>query len=155
MLTVGGAVTVNVALAVTLDAHDDVAVHVTVVVPPHANGAPVLLLVTVTLHPPLFVAPPNQVLYAASTAACVWQLVVVVLVGVVKLTVVDAGTVNVALHVVLNGAQLLLYVKVTVLLPPQLLGAPVLLLLNAPLHPPLALAVPSHAVNAASTCACV
>ena len=71
MLTVGGALTVKVALAVTLDAHDEVAVHVTVVVPPHADGAPVLLLVTVTLHPPLFVAPLNQVLYAASTCPCV------------------------------------------------------------------------------------
>ncbi len=71
ILTVGGALTVNVALAVTLDAHDDVAVHVTVVVPPQADGAAVLLLVTVTLHPPLFVAVANQLAYAASTAPCV------------------------------------------------------------------------------------
>ncbi len=63
--------TVNVALAVTLAAHKDVAVHITVAVPPHADGAAVLLLVTDTLHPPLFVTPVNQVLYVASTAACV------------------------------------------------------------------------------------
>src|SRR6266436_4569022 len=157
MLTVGGAVTVNVALAVTLDAHDDVAVHVTVVVPPHANGAPVLLLVTVTLHPPLFVAPPNQVLYAASTAACVWQLVAVVLVGVVKRTVVDGGRVNVALHVVSNGALAVtldahddVAVHVTVVVPPHANGAPVLLLVTVTLHPPLFVAPPNQVLYAAS-----
>jgi hypothetical protein len=46
-------------------------------------------------------------------------------------------------------------VKVTVVLPPQALGAPVLLLLRAPLHPPLELAVASHAVNSALTADCV
>ena len=61
----------NVALAVTLDAHEEVAVHVTVDVPPQLLGAAVLLLVTDILHPPLLVTPVNQVLYAASTAACV------------------------------------------------------------------------------------
>ena len=39
-------------------------------------------------------------------------------------------------------------------MPPQKLGAPLLLLLKPPLHPPLALAVASHVVNAASACAC-
>ena len=43
----------------------------------------------------------------------------------------------------------------TVALPPQADGAPVLLLLNDPLHPPLALAVASHALKAASTADCV
>ena len=73
----------------------------------------------------------------------------------VNARVVDDGTVNVAEHVVLNGAQLLLYVKTTVVVPPHAKGAPVLLLLNAPLHPPLALAVASHVVNAVFTAACV
>ena len=44
-----------------------------------------------------------------------------------------------------NGAQVLVYVKVTVVAPPQLDGAPVLLLVKTPLHPPLAEAVANHA----------
>jgi hypothetical protein len=55
------------------------------------------------------------------------------------------------LQVVTVGAQLLVYVKVTVVLPPQALGAPVLLLLLAPLHPPLEVADASHAANSAFT----
>ena len=61
----------NVALAVTFGAHEEVAVHVTVAVPPQLLGAAVLLFVTDTLHPPLFVTVVNQLAYAASTAACV------------------------------------------------------------------------------------
>jgi hypothetical protein len=66
-----------------------------------------------------------------------------------------AVTVKLALQVVVVGVQLLVYVKVTIFVPPHARGAPVLLLLNAPLHPPLELAVASHAVNSASTAACV
>ena len=62
---------------------------------------------------------------------------------------------NVAWQVVVNGAQVLVYVKVTVLEPPQAGGAPVLLLDRIPLQPPLADAVANHALKAVFTCACV
>ena len=65
-------------------------------------------------------------------------------------------TVKVAEQVVVVGAQLLVYVKVTVLAPPQALGPAVPpLWLRAPLHPPDEVAVASHATKAASTWACV
>ena len=51
---------------------------------------------------------------------------------------------------VLGGSQPLVAVKVTVVEPPQGDGAPVLLLLKEVLQPPVALAVASQAVNAAS-----
>jgi len=42
-----------------------------------------------------------------------------------------------------------------VVAPPQGGGAPVLLFVNTPLHPPLAVAVANHALKAVFTCACV
>ena len=69
----------------------------------------------------------------------------VVFTGQASTTVGDAGTVKVAWQVVVNGAQVLVYVNVTVVEPPQFDGAPVLLFVSTPLHPPLALAVASHA----------
>jgi hypothetical protein len=58
--------------------------------------------------------------------------------------------------VVVNGAQLLVYVNVTVMDPPvQAGGAPVLLFVNTPLHPPVPDAVANHALKAVFTCACV
>ena len=79
----------------------------------------------------------------------------VVFTGQVITTAVGAGTVNVAWQVVVNGAQLLVYVKLTVVEPPvQALGAPVLLFVNTPLHPPLPDAVTNHALKALFTCAC-
>ena len=62
---------------------------------------------------------------------------------------------NEAVQVVVVGAQLLVYVNVTVVEPPQLDGAAPALLLSAPLHPPLDDAVASHAANSAFTWACV
>ncbi|MBK9016250.1 MAG: hypothetical protein IPM82_20490 [Saprospiraceae bacterium] len=59
---------------------------------------------------------------AVLTAACVWQAAVVVLVGQVSTTVGAAATVNVAVQVETKGAQLLLYVNVTVVEPPQMEG---------------------------------
>ena len=79
------------------------------------------------------------------TAACAWQAVVVVFAAQVSTTVGGAGTVKVAWQVVVNGAQVLVYVNVTVVEPPQLEGAPVLLFVRTPLQPPEALAVASHA----------
>jgi hypothetical protein len=66
-------------------------------------------------------------------------------------TVGGVATVKLALQVVVVGAQLLVYVKVTVAVPPQAEGAPVLLLLLAPLHPPLELAVANQAANCVLT----
>jgi hypothetical protein len=130
-------------------------VKVTVVDPPQADGAPVLLLVKPPLQPPLAVAVANQVAKAVFTAACVWQAAVVVFVGQVKTTGGAVGTVNVAWQVVVSGAQLLVYVKVTVVDPPQAAGAPVLLLVKPPLQPPLAVAVANQVAKAVFTAACV
>ena len=47
------AVTVNVAVHVLGASQSDVTVNVTVFDPPHANGAPVLLLAILELQPPL------------------------------------------------------------------------------------------------------
>jgi len=44
-------------------------------------------------------------------------------------------------------------VKTTVVDPPHAFGAPVLLFVKLPLHPPLAVAVASHAANAVFTAA--
>jgi hypothetical protein len=46
-------------------------------------------------------------------------------------------------------------VNVTIVFPAQAAGAPVLLLVNTPLHPPLPEAVANHALKAVFTCACV
>ena len=73
--------------------------------PPQAKGAPVLSLVNTPLQPPVAETVANQVENAAFTAACVWQAATVVLVGQIRLTVGAAGTVKVAVHVVVNGAQ--------------------------------------------------
>ena len=78
---------------------------VTVVEPPQAKGAPVLLLVNTPLQPPLADAVANQVENAALTDACVWQPATVVVVGQVRLTVGAAGTVKVAVQVVVVGSQ--------------------------------------------------
>jgi hypothetical protein len=57
----------------------------------------------------------------------------------------SVGTVNVEVQVVVVGAQLLVYIKVTEEAPPHALGVPGLLLLNTPLvQPPPAFAVPNH-----------
>ncbi len=83
---------------------------VTVLLPPQAGGAPpsaTLLFVKVPLQPPVPLAVANQVAKAASTAACVWQAVVVVFVGQVSTIVGAVGTVKVAWQVVVNGRQVL------------------------------------------------
>jgi len=60
IVTGAAAVTVNVALHVTADWHELFTVKVTVLLPPQADGAPVLLFVNIELHPPLTVALDNQ-----------------------------------------------------------------------------------------------
>jgi hypothetical protein len=153
---VGAFETVKVAWqVVVVGVQELVYVKVTVVDPPQADGAPVLLLVKTPLQPPLALTVANQVEKAIFTAACVWQAAAVVFVGQVKTTVGAAGTVNVAWQVVVSGAQVLVYEKVTVVDPPQAAGAPVLLLVKTPLQPPVALAVASQVAKAVFTAACV
>jgi hypothetical protein len=71
-------------------------VKVTVVEPPQALGAPVLLLVKTPLQPPLALAVASHVAKAVFIAACVWQAAAVVLVGQVSTTVGAAATVKIA-----------------------------------------------------------
>ena len=56
------------------------------VVPPHADGAPVLSLVSTPLHPPVAVAVVNQDVNAALTTAWDWHPATEVLVGQFKAT---------------------------------------------------------------------
>ncbi|MBK9016251.1 MAG: hypothetical protein IPM82_20495 [Saprospiraceae bacterium] len=81
-----------------------------------------MLFVRTPLQPPLALAVASQVAKAVLTAACVWQAAVVVLVGQVSTTVGAVTTVNVAVQVETKGAQLLLYVNVTVVEPLQMEG---------------------------------
>jgi hypothetical protein len=99
------------------------------------------------LQPPVPDAVANHALKAVFTCACVKQAAVLVGTGHVNDTTDGADTVNVAEHVLVNGSQVLVYVNVTVVAPPQADGAPVLSFVNTPLQPPLADAVANHAVN--------
>jgi hypothetical protein len=67
--TAGAAVTVKVAEHVLFGSQELVTVNVTVFVPPHAGGAPVLLFEMVALHPPVNVADANHAVNFASIAA--------------------------------------------------------------------------------------
>ena len=97
-------------------------------VPPHAGGAPVLLLEMLNdPHPPDAVAVDNQLAYALFTAACVWQEAVFPGAGQFIISAGGLATVNIALHVCV-WEQASVAVKVTVTLPPHASGAPVLLL---------------------------
>ena len=131
-------------------------VNVTTLLPPQASG-PVVppLLLNAPLHPPLEIAVASQAVKAAFTWACDRPEAMVVLAGQVRRTAGGLLTVKEAVQVVVVGAQLLVYVNVTVVVPPQLDGAAPALLLRAPLHPPLEVAVASHAVNSAFTWAWV
>jgi hypothetical protein len=99
------------------------------------------------LHPPLADAVANQALKAVFTCACVKQAAVEVFTGQVNDTTDGAVTVNVAEQVVVNGSQVLVYVNITVVEPPQADGAPVLSLVMTPLQPPLADTVANQAAN--------
>jgi hypothetical protein len=99
----------------------------------------------------------NQAANEASIAACVWHAASVLFGAQVKTTVGAGSTVNVAVHVVVVGAHVLVYVQVTVVVPPHLSGATGFVgdLVNKPLQPPLAVVVNSHAAKEASIAACV
>ena len=64
---------------------------------------------------------------------------------------------KVAVHVVVIGVHELVYVQVTVVLPPHLSGATGFVgdLVNKPLQPPVAVVVNNHAAKEASIAACV
>ena len=68
-------------------------------------------------------------------AAWVWRAAAVVLIGHVSTTVGGAGTVKVAVQVAKDW-QSPVALKVTVLLPPQRSGAPMLLFVMTVLQPP-------------------
>jgi hypothetical protein len=153
-VTAGAAVTVNVAIQVFGLSQELVTVQVTVATPPHAGGAPELLLEMAALHPPENVAVDNQVANFASMAAWVWQDASVTLTGHVNETAGAAVTVNVAVQV-LGPSQELVTVNVTVAAPPQAFGAPELLLEMAALQPPLNVAVDNQVANLASIAAWV
>ncbi len=152
----GAVVTVKVAWQVVINgAQLLVYVNVTVVEPPQKEGAPVLLFVKAPLQPPLAVAVANQVAKAVFTATCVWQAATVVLVGQVSTTGGGAVTVKVDWQDVVNGAQVLAKVKVTVSASPQFDGGKPLLSLPVRLHPPCPLNVASQAAYWALIAACV
>ena len=67
-MTFGASITVNVALQVLGGSQELVTVKTTVLLPPQAAGAPVLLLDKDALHPPVKLAVANQVAYSPSTA---------------------------------------------------------------------------------------
>jgi hypothetical protein len=76
-------------------------------------------------------------------AACVWQAASVEAVGAVITTTGAFGTVKVALQDFIDS-QSLVTVQVTIFVPPQASGAPVLLWVITALHPPVKLVVPSQ-----------
>ena len=127
--------------------------------PPQASGAIGLLgeVVNIPLQPPLAVVVNNHAAKEASIAACVWHAASVLSTAQVNTTGGDGSTVNVAVQLVVVGAHELVYVQVTVVLPPQASGAIGLLgeVVNIPLQPPVAVVVNNHAANEASMAACV
>ena len=79
---------------------------------------------TCPLHPPLEIADVTHALNAFVTVDCAWHAGTVELPGHASNTAGAAVTVNVELHVEIVGGHELVYVHVTVVLPPQILGAP-------------------------------
>jgi hypothetical protein len=70
-VTGGAGVTLNVELHVFAGSQFEVTVKTTVLLPPHASGAPLLLLVITGLQPPLTDAVANQVANLESIVDCV------------------------------------------------------------------------------------
>jgi hypothetical protein len=152
--TAEAAVTVKVRVQVSTIPQVDITVKVTVATPPQALGAPELLLVKTALQPPVTVAVASQAAYFVLIWACVWQAASVTFAAQVKLTAGAAVTVNVRVQV--TGAWLLLLtVKVTVAVPPQAIGGPVLLLVKTALQPPVKVAIASQALYLVLMAACV
>jgi len=147
-LLVGGGIgaTVKVALQVTLFAQLLIPVKITVLEPPHSDGAPFALFAIIGVQPPVIVAVANQLVNKASTSACDLQVFNVKLVGQVSTNVGGAETVNVAEHV-FGASQALVTVNVTVLESPHAEGSfGGALLLKLTLHPPVIPTDDSHAL---------
>jgi methylglyoxal synthase len=158
--TGGDGSTVNVAVQlVVVGAHELVYVHVTVVLPPQASGTIGVVgdVVNIPLQPPVAVVVSNHAAKDASIAAWVWHAASVLSTAQVNTTGGDGSTVNVAVHVVVIGVHELVYVQVTVVLPPQASGAIGVVgdVVNNPLQPPVAVAVVNHVAKEASIAACV
>lgn len=139
-------VTVNVLTQVAVAPQELVTVKVTVVEPPHFGGAVPADVVSVGLQPPEKLTLFFQLVNNVSTAPCVLQDATVVSDGQVRVRLLGAVTVKVAVQVLL-ASHVLVTVKVTVLVPPQAAGAPVLLLVKTALQPPDLVAVLSQVVN--------
>jgi hypothetical protein len=105
------------------------------------------------LQPPLKLLVLTQFCKAILSCARVWHNGRMSGLGQVSDGGGAAVTVKVAWQVCVP--QSLVLVNVTVVLPPQNEGAPVLLLVKMPLQPPLALAVASQLAKAVLTAACV
>ena len=153
--TTGGAVvTVKLATQVLVVSQSEVTVNVTEVVPPQANGAPVLLFVNIGLHPPVSETEASQLLNFVFMVACVWHSNSVVFEGQVKTTGGALVTVNVATQV-LGASQSDVTVNVTLVDPPQAGGALPPLLVKTPLQPPLKFAVVIQVLNLELIAVCV
>ena len=129
---------------------------VNVLVPPQLlGGLPVNPLKFIEpLQPPEKLLVLTQFCIAMLSWARVWQTGLIRGVGQASEGAGAFGTVKVAWQV-LEAWQADVTVKVTVVLPPQKDGAPVLLFVNTPLHPPVNVAVANQVLNAALTAACV
>lgn len=137
------AVTVKLAEQVFGASQLLVAVNVTVVAPPQAEGAPPLLLLMLTLQPPIELTEFNQLLNFVLMAVCVWHAASVTLTGQMSVKRGAPLTANTA-EQVLFGSQVEVTVQVTVFEPPQADGAePPLLEIAAP-QPPEKFALDSH-----------
>lgn len=142
---IGAEPTVNVELRMTSASHELVAVHVTVTLPPQAEGVVTASFVTNRLHPPLYVTPLSHVVNLVSMVSWLWQAASVTGSGAVKIIPGAPGTINVALQV-FAVSQRLVTLHVTIVDPPQASGGPVLLLVNTALHPPVKLALTSQSL---------
>jgi hypothetical protein len=114
----------------------------------------VLLFVKTAPQPPVITALAIHALYFVLISACVWQVASVTSAGQVKFTEAGALTVKVRVQVCV-ASQLLVTVNVTDTEPPQANGAPMLLLVNVRLQPPVAVAEASQARYFTFICDCV
>jgi len=135
-------------------------VQVTVVLPPHADGAPLpaVSALIVALHPPLYVTPLSHVANSALTVDWLWHEGSVWLPGQlnVRAVVVSLVTVKLAEQVCVAWQFVpSVRVQITVVLPPHADGAPLpaVSALIVALHPPLYVTPLSHVANSAFTIA--
>ena len=152
--TIGlASLTVNEAVQLTGASQLLVTVNNTVLLPPHELGAPLLLLKSTGLHPPLVETLANQFANLVSIADWDWQSASITLTGQVNTTAGAFTTAKDAEHVI-AGSHELVTVKITVVEPPHADGAPVLLFNMVALQPPLELALAIHALNNELIVAC-